>query len=108
MDFSKIDFTNRNSVLSTAKAFEDLGVAAYNGAGKLIVSADYLLLAGKIVSVEARHAAYIRDIISNGSFADSTAVDANGLDMAKMPNDVLEIAGTYLKSKITAKNLPTS
>lgn len=108
VDFSSIDFTSRTSVLATAKAFEDLGVSAYNGAGKLIVSADYLLLAGKIVSVEARHAAYIRDIISNGSFADSTTVDANGLDMAKMPNDVLAVAGTYLKSKITAKNLPTS
>jgi hypothetical protein len=108
VDFSKINFTSRDSVLSTAKAFEDLGVSAYNGAGKLIVSPDYLLLAGKIVSVEARHAAYIRDIISNGSFADSTVVDANGLDVAKMPNDVLAVAGTYLKSKITAKNLPTS
>lgn len=108
VNFAAINFTNRDSVLSTAKAFEDLGVSAYNGAGKLIVSADYLLLAGKIVSVEARHAAYIRDIISNGSFADSTTVDVNGLDMAKMPNDVLAIAGTYLKSKVTAKNLPTS
>lgn len=108
VDFSKIDFKNRDSVLGTAKAFEDLGVSAYNGAGKLIVSADYLLLAGKIVSVEARHAAYIRDIISNGSFADSTVVDANGLDLAKMPADVLAVAGTFLKSKISAKNLPTS
>lgn len=108
VDFSKIDFTSRDSVLGTAKAFEDLGVSAYNGAGKLIVSADYLLLAGKIVSVEARHAAYIRDIISNGSFADNTTVGSNGLDMAKMPSDVLAIAGTFLKSKISAKNLPTS
>jgi hypothetical protein len=35
-------------------------------------------------------------------------IDANGLDVARMPNDVLAIAGTYLKSKISAKNLPTS
>ena len=51
-DFSSIDFSSRASVLGTAKAFEDLGVSAYNGAGRLIKSADYLVLAGKIVSVE--------------------------------------------------------
>jgi hypothetical protein len=94
--------------LGTAKAFEDLGVSAYNGAGKLIVSPDYLLLAGKIVSVEARHAAYIRDLISNGSFADSTVIDANGLDTSRNPADVLMIASGFLKSKINASNLPTS
>jgi hypothetical protein len=108
VDFSSIDFNSRNSVLGAAKAFEDLGVSAYNGAGKLIASADYLLLAGKIVSVEARHAAYIRDLISNGSFADMEVVDANGLELSRDPNAVLNIASTYLKSKLSAKNLPTS
>src|SRR5206468_4523965 len=54
-NFTSINFADRNSVLATAKSFEDLGVAAYNGAGALIKSADYLTLAGKIVSVEARH-----------------------------------------------------
>ena len=108
LDFSTINFGNRDSVLGAAKAFEDLGVTAYNGAGKLLVSADYLTLAGKIVSVEARHAAYIRDLISLGSFADNTALDANALDMARTPAQVLAIAGTYVKTKINASNLPTS
>lgn len=108
VNFSAIDFTSRTSVLATAKAFEDLGVSAYNGAGKLIASADYLLLAGKIVSVEARHAAYIRDLISNGTFADSTTVDANGLDMAKAPSEVLNVAKDYLTSVLWGGNLPTS
>lgn len=108
VDFSSINFTSRDSVLGTAKAFEDLGVTAYNGAGKLISNADYLTLAGKIVSVEARHAAYIRDLISNGSFADNTAIDTNGLDMSRNPNEVLTIAKTYLKSAINASNLPTN
>lgn len=107
VDFSTINFSQRDSVLATAKAFEDLGVSAYNGAGKLIVSIDYLLLAGKIVSVEARHAAYIRDLISNGSFADSSTVDANGLDLQRTPNEVLAIADKYIKTKINASNLPT-
>lgn len=108
VDFSSIDFSKRDSVLGTAKAFEDLGVAAYNGAGKLIKNPDYLLLAGKIVSVEARHAATIRDLISNGTFADSTVIDTSGLDKAMAPADVLGVAKTYLKSKIDASELPTS
>ncbi|MEJ7768580.1 MAG: ferritin-like domain-containing protein [Chitinophagaceae bacterium] len=106
-DFSTINFASRASVLGTAKAFEDLGVSAYNGAGRLLQSADYLVLAGKIVSVEARHAAYIRDIISNGSFADDTVIDAMGLDATRKPMEVLAIAGTYIKTKINASNLPT-
>ncbi|MDQ7947816.1 MAG: ferritin-like domain-containing protein, partial [Pedobacter sp.] len=63
-DFSSIDFNSRTAVLAAAKTFEDLGVAAYNGAGVRIQNAAYLTVAGQIVSVEARHAAAIRDMIS--------------------------------------------
>lgn len=108
VNFSSINFSSRDSVLATAKAFEDLGVSAYNGAGKLLTNATYLGLAGKIVSVEARHAALIRDLISYNSFAASDVVDANGLDKARTPAEVLAIAGTYLKTKVNASNLPTS
>jgi hypothetical protein len=107
VNFSSIDFNSRDSVLATAKAFEDLGVSAYNGAGKLITDPGYLTLAGKIVSVEARHAAYIRDLISNGTFADSTVIDPNGLDKSRSPMEVLTVAKTYLKSKINASKLPS-
>jgi rubrerythrin len=106
-DFSSIDFGSRDSVLGTAKAFEDLGVSAYNGAGRLIETADYLVLAGKIVSVEARHAAYIRELIAKGTFADDTAVNAMGLDGSKKPTEVLEIAKKYIKTTIDASQLPT-
>lgn len=107
VDFSSIDFGSRDSVLGTAKAFEDLGVSAYNGAGRLIETADYLVLAGKIVSVEARHAALIRDLIMMGSFADDTVIDANGLDLTRKPSEVLVIAQPYIKTTINADNLPT-
>lgn len=106
-DFSSIDFGSRESVLGTAKAFEDLGVSAYNGAGRLIETPDYLTLAGKIVSVEARHAAYIRELLMKGSFADDTIIDMNGLDATKKPTEVLEIAKKYIKTTIRANNLPT-
>lgn len=114
VDFSKIDFGNRDSVLNTAKTFEDLGVAAYNGAGKLLTNPDFLTIAGKIVSVEARHAALFRDLISNGSFADLTSLqplgaDNNkGLDGALNPPQVLAAASPFIKTKINASNLPTA
>jgi hypothetical protein len=110
VDFSTINFTNRDSVLGTAKAFEDLGVSAYNGAGKLLTSPVYLGLAGKIVSVEARHAAIIRDLLTPGgtAFANSEVVNAMGLDVSRNPPEVLAIAATYLKTKLNASNLPTS
>jgi hypothetical protein len=108
LNFSSINFSSRESVLGTAKAFEDLGVSAYNGAGELLESADYLLIAGKIVSVEARHAAAIRDLLAYGSFADSSVVDGMGLDVYRTPNEVLDIASTYIDTKIIANNLPTS
>jgi Ferritin-like domain len=107
-DFSTINFSDRTSVLAAAKAFEDTGVSAYNGAGKLLTTPAYLTLAGKIVSVEARHAAWIRDIISNGTFADSTVVNAQGLDVVATPAEVLVIANSYLTTKISGNNLPTS
>ena len=106
LDFSSINFGSRDSVLATAKAFEDLGVSAYNGAGMLLTNPDYLLLAGKIVSVEARHAAYIRDLISNGTFADD--LDMNALDISRSPSQVFAIAGVYVKTKLNISNLPTS
>lgn len=106
VDFSSINFGDRASVLNTAKTFEDLGVSAYNGAGRYITNTDYLTLAGKIVSVEARHAAFIRDLLSNGSFADSSVIDANGLEMSKAPRAVLTAAAPFIKTKLDPSTLP--
>ena len=106
VDFSAVDFGSRASVLATAKAFEDLGVSAYNGAGKLITNGAYLTIAGQIVSVEARHAALIADLISNGTFSNTT--DVNGLDTAMSPAQVLAAADPFIVTKINASNLPTS
>jgi hypothetical protein len=107
VNFSAINFGSRDSVLGTAKAFEDLGVSAYNGAGRLLTDANNLLAAGKIVSVEARHAALIRDLIAYNSFAASDVIDSNGLDKSRTPTEVLGIAGAYIKTKINASNLPS-
>lgn len=116
-DFSSINFTDRNSVLSTAKALEDTGVSAYNGAGKYLKSPDYLTLAGKIVSVEARHASAIRDLLmpKTSSFAGDDVIDAtSGLDYSRTPNatdsahpmSIVATANTFLTTKISATLLP--
>ncbi len=54
---------NRDSILNTAVTLEDLGVHAYNGAGPSLTNPTYLLAAGSIVSVEARHAAAVRSLL---------------------------------------------
>ena len=90
-------------IFQTAELLEDTGVAAYNGAGKYLSNPDYLTIAGKIVSVEARHAAAVRDIRESlgvaGSpagarFADDTVVQPSGsayqgLDVKLEPSVVL-------------------
>jgi hypothetical protein len=111
VDFSSINFSNRTSVLSTAKVFEDLGVSAYNGAGQLLTDENLLLIAGKIVSVEARHAAAIRSLINpkTADFSGDDIVDpVTGLDIKRMPGDVLMLASPFIKTKINANSLPTS
>ncbi|WP_449387350.1 ferritin-like domain-containing protein [Chryseobacterium lineare] len=103
--YPNVNFNDRNSVLATAKALEDTGVAAYNGAGKYITNADYLVIAGKIVSVEARHASAIRNLINPGSaaFSGDDVIDANGLDLAKEPKDIVMVAGGFIKTPFTWK-----
>lgn len=103
--YPNVNFNDRNSVLATAKALEDTGVAAYNGAGRYITNPDYLVIAGKIVSVEARHASAIRNLINPGSadFSGDDVIDANGLDLAKEPKDIVMAAGGFIKTPFTWK-----
>jgi rubrerythrin len=122
-DFSAIDFNvgkraagapagTKLGVLDAAMAFEDLGVAAYNGAGRYITNPVYLSLAGKIVSVEARHAALIRDLMNYNTFVDSDVVDlfvptagaapgvgsGSGLEKSKKPSVVIATANQFLQA----------
>jgi len=102
-------------VLPAARMFEDLGVAAYNGAASFLTTADYLLLLGKIVSVEARHAALIRDLlVASGDttlgigFAGADVVDSKTRqELASTPASVLAKINTFLgaDSQLTATKL---
>lgn len=55
--------SDRNTILNTAVTLEDVGVHAYNGAGPSLTNPTYLLAAGSIVSVEARHAGGVRALL---------------------------------------------
>lgn len=103
-NFRRVDFSDRTSVLSTARTFEDLGVAAYNGAANAIRDPQFLEVAGKIVSVEARHASIIRDLIKPN---DSTFAPAP-LDAADGPRSVLRQAAPFITTQLDASQLPDS
>lgn len=78
-----------NAFLLTAAALENTGVSAYDGAGQFIENPDLLTAAGGIVSVEARHAAYLNLITGVSPFPDA-------FEMAKSPAEILEIAGPFI------------
>lgn len=108
-DFSKVDFASRESVLQTAATFENLGVGAYNGAARYIdvdgpLGAVPLMAAGDIVSVEARHASTILDLLANtrgGAFA------PEAFDKALEPKAVLAAAQPFIKTSIVVQNVPS-
>jgi hypothetical protein len=82
--------TTANQALfeKTAMALEDTGVAAYAGQGPRIVNKKYLAAALSVHSVEARHAAWIREILGKGM---SPAPAPAAFDTAKSMAEVLKI-----------------
>lgn len=94
--YPNVNFSSRTSILGTAQAFEDLGVRAYNGAAQYLSSAANLTVAGKIVSVEARHASTISDLISPNTAAFAPAA----FDDAFSPQKVAGIAQGFIVDKL--------
>jgi hypothetical protein len=95
---------SRESIVNTARLLETQGVAALNGAAKYIKRAENLLLAGKAVSVEARHLAALRDIApvpagttANTAFAGDDSIDANGRDV--------KLEATTVLARVKAANI---
>lgn len=122
-DFTSVDFSDSDEVLATSGALEDLGVSAYNGAAQLLVDPDFLLVAGKIVSNEARHASAVRDLIRarrglsrqffagrmeaatvNGlsveGFGEEGVLEENGLDLWRVPSQILPMANDFTVADI--------
>jgi len=101
--FTTLTLTTRTGVLAAAKQFEDLTVAAYNDAVARFTldttGAEYLLFTGKIASVKARHAAYVRDLETPGSFAGADIIvgsgDLAGLGATLTPSAVVTPLAPY-------------
>jgi hypothetical protein len=107
INFNMVTFADRTSVLQHALAIEDLVVSAYNGCATLFNNTDYTYAIAKMVSVEARHSAYFRDILTYNSFADSTVIGSNGLDKAITPQMGLSQAQQYVQTTFDASKLPS-
>ncbi|KAA9338544.1 ferritin-like domain-containing protein [Hymenobacter busanensis] len=109
ISFSSLSLTTRAEVLEAARKFEDLGVAAMNGAGKYFSSTTFLAVASRLASVEARHATAVRDLIQPSSFAASDVVDAEGLGVSSTPTAVVTELNKYVSPlPFSAASLPNS
>lgn len=109
---------SRDSIVTTARMLEHTGLATLNGAGKYLRDARNLLVAGKLASVEARHAAALRDfappagIVAATAFAGDDVVDSTGRDV-KIEADAslarvkgLAIISEPVNGMLTISNLP--
>ncbi len=110
-EFATVNFADRISVLMAARNFEDTGVSAYNGSGRLLTDPSNLATAGKIASVESRNGSLLRYIMGAAFFEPSldhsVIIDANGLDLSAKPSEVLAAAAKFVKAKIDSSHLPT-
>ena len=109
VNFTSINFNSRQSVLQTAQTFEDNGTAALNGGGQLLKNPLFLLIAGKLVSVEARHAAILRDLqrpMSAYFSGDDITDPATGLDPARTPAQALAVIKPFVVTPVSIARLP--
>jgi hypothetical protein len=81
--------TDAASFLTTAATLENVGVAAYDGAGAAIQNPDLLTAAGSIVAVEARHAAYLNIVTGQSPFPAA-------VETPLTPAEVLDAAGAFI------------
>lgn len=109
---------NQQTFLVLARAFEDIGVSAYNGGASLLAGSPYLMTAARILAVEGQHTGNIRlqvarlgipvppldgaDIVpppSGGNFFSTNK--ANGLSAFRTPGQVLYLAYGFM-ANVTA------
>lgn len=114
-----VGFGNMNEFLTLARAFEDVGVTAYNGAAPLISSRAILASAAGIALTEAQHAGALRYLVYDRGVSvpqlDSIDVPPlgspngrlfnvlnEGLTPARTPSQVLQIV--YANKTTGARN----
>ncbi|KAJ7031017.1 ferritin-like domain-containing protein [Mycena alexandri] len=86
------DFTDVQSFIHLSAVLEAVGTASYIGGVQFVENQDYITIAGSILAVEARHAAWINSAMKHDN-AWGTAFDA-----ALTPNQVYTIAAPLIRS----------
>lgn len=104
---------NQQTFLVLARAFEDIGVSAYNGGAAFLCGSPYLMTAARILAVEGEHTGNIRlqvarlgiptapldgaDIIPPPSGSNFFSTNkANGLSAFRTPGQVLYLAYGFM------------
>ncbi|KAF2266776.1 hypothetical protein CC78DRAFT_542081 [Lojkania enalia] len=91
-------FADAKTMVATARVLEAVGVSAYLGAAPLVNSSDVLSAAASIVTVEARHQAFIR--VASGAEPVPAAFDT-----ALGPRAVFTLAAQFINSCPEGSNL---
>jgi ferritin-like protein len=105
-NFSAATFADRASLLTFAFQLEDLVISGLNGVVQFFTNTTHIYSLSKMVTAEARHSAYLRDILSPNSFGNSSVISSNGLDQTASPGTVIAKAKAYTLSKIDSSTLP--
>lgn len=93
---------SRDSILAAAVSLEDTGVHAYNGAGPSLTNPTYILAAGSIVSVEARHAAGVRALLGRST---TEALSDQAIGSASLNRDLNPFRGRAYDELYTPKQI---
>ncbi|KAI1365847.1 ferritin-like domain-containing protein [Xylaria arbuscula] len=91
-------FTDAAGMVATAAVLESVGISAYLGAAPLVSDGSILSVAASIVTVEARHQAFIRS-------ATGVAVIPSPLDTPLGPQAVFSLAAPFITSCPGGSNL---
>ncbi|SMR50757.1 unnamed protein product [Zymoseptoria tritici ST99CH_1A5] len=83
--------TSVESFVATASILEGVGTSAYLGAAPQIASKAYLLAAGSVLSIEARHSSYIRSSLKQLPFPQPQEIPLT-------PNEVFTLASPFIVS----------
>jgi len=79
-------FDNVTNFIATAAALEVTGTRAYDGAANTINDAAYLEIAAQIATVEARHSAYLFELMRMSPFPES-------FEQAFSPEEIVQLIG---------------
>jgi Ferritin-like domain len=105
-NFSTVTFIDRTSVYNFAATLEDLSEQAINSTVARFSDQSYAVEVAKMLTVEARHSAYFRDIYSSNTFASNGIVDTNGLGPSGTPSAILATAQSYILTHFDSRQLP--